>query len=144
MRRKYSSAMLSILTAIFLISAAAVAAAPGIQVLSPSAGETVHAGKDFTISWQYAGPGGIAPTGTYTIVLSIDNGMTFPYQIASALSGMATDYQWKVMGPDSKTAMIKIIYKDPTTGAAAEGTSGRFEISAPGGRAKPARTPDAK
>jgi hypothetical protein len=130
MKRNLVLMILLIIVMLSLPVSETMAVEPGIQVLSPKAGETLTVGSDAVISWVLLFPEQASPTGTFRILLSIDNGMTFPYLIADALTGLDTDYRWKVNAPASKTAMIKVLYRSELGSRRAVGISGRIKISA--------------
>jgi hypothetical protein len=85
--------------------------APTLFVVSPSAGDKLKIGTQTLIEWS----GTTIGNGTVDIFLSKDGGRTFPATpiIANAENDGAES--WGVRGPETKTAVIRIVWRPVPT-----------------------------
>ncbi|MBI4851821.1 MAG: hypothetical protein HY819_08505 [Acidobacteria bacterium] len=84
--------------------------APKITVKGPSGGDLVPSGAIITISWDSMDPGGIAK---HDILLSLDGGKSYPFQVATLLNGQTQKFDFKI--PEelfSNDVKIKVVAVD--------------------------------
>lgn len=101
--------------------------APAVSIFSPSGGETITAGRPFTIKFSGTDNDAVA---SYLISVSSDDGGSYTGEIAR-IGGALKEVIWNVPGLISSTqARIRIIARD-RAGNLATAVSGRFTIAKP-------------
>jgi hypothetical protein len=91
---------------------------------APEENEKIHFGDKFVIVWDVQEQGALA---LQEILLSIDDGATFPISIASGLRSQRA-FEWTVPKIDARKARIRIIAAD-AAGNRGQATSVSFRIS---------------
>ncbi|MEW6731256.1 MAG: PQQ-dependent sugar dehydrogenase [Acidobacteriota bacterium] len=100
---------------------------PTVRVVSPNGGEKVKAGSMLTISWQSSDNAAIA---SHDVLLSTDNGATFPIELAKGLSGTAQSFVFAVPSNQKKVkaARIRIVATDLTGNRGQDDSDAKFLI----------------
>ena len=94
-----------------------------VAISSPAGGENWSGWSTHSIAWTGSGTG----IDHYTILLSTDNGSTFPTTIVSSVAG--SPYSWTVNNVSAAQAVIKIIAYDSSNNQLASKTSNAFIIT---------------
>ncbi len=84
--------------------AAQITYSPFVSIISPYGGETVNAGRAYSIEWSN---GNIEPD-SVSIYLSLDGGNNFDQAIATGLIGVES-YSWDVPASHSPDAMLRLV-----------------------------------
>jgi hypothetical protein len=103
---------------------------PPLQLITPNGGERVAIGETITIAWLLPATTNITPDWSVTLSLSTDGGKTFPFVIARKLPAMPSKFAWKVDGPATSLARIKVVLNgpSPTTNPLEDESDGDFLI----------------
>ena len=75
-----------------------------IVLIQPNGGEVLLAGEEYEIRWLT--PGG--PPDSISILLSLDSGETYPFTVASGLSGTDSTYVWTIDDLPVSLSRIKV------------------------------------
>lgn len=80
---------------------------PSVRVVRPNGGESLKAGRTYTVRWSASGPSGIQ---LVVIEFSTDGGAS--WQVIATLNGNPGFYRWKVPRETTQQALIRITVYD--------------------------------
>jgi hypothetical protein len=96
-----------------------------MKVLAPNGGETILVGSTYKILWAAQND----PV-TFTIQLSPDGGRTWR-NVVEGIKGSERSYNWKVAGPETMTAKIKVSGQSPMAVMIEDESDRTFTIASP-------------
>ncbi len=99
--------------------------APVATVTAPNGGESVAVGSVLPITWTAVDSAGVI---SVDILLSRDNGATYPEVLASGLANNGT-FNWTVTGPPTTTAFVKVKASDAGCNTGSDTSDASFTIT---------------